>query len=239
MIYRVLIVEDDPMVAMINEQYVQKDVNFCVVGSVRNGKDALDFLQKEKVDLVIMDVYMPIMNGVEVLKKIRQEKIKTDVIMVTAANDTQTLENTMNLGVVDYLIKPFALERFLVSLEKFLLKKSTLQDTNVLDQNSVDKIITNSVPLVKSNQNQNQKIIQPLQIQLPKGIQQKTLELICNFIESKSQNTYIDGEQISKDVGLSSVTVRHYMNYLVQIKKVTQTINYKTGGRPCILYKKV
>ena len=72
--YKVLIVEDDPMVAMINEQYVSRNNNFSVVKTCRNGQEALDFLSGEKgeeIDLVIMDVFMPLLSGVEALKKIR------------------------------------------------------------------------------------------------------------------------------------------------------------------------
>ena len=117
--YKVLIVEDDPMVAMINEQYILKNKDFCVCGTCKNGVEALDFLRKNMVDLVLLDVYMPLMDGREVLKEIRNSKIETEVIMVTAANDTSTLEETVHLGVVDYLIKPFSFVRFQNALEKF------------------------------------------------------------------------------------------------------------------------
>ena len=76
--YKVLIVEDDPMVAMINEQYVCRNKNFCVQKTCRNGQEALDYLEAaqgdDKIDLVIMDVFMPLLNGVETLKKIREKK---------------------------------------------------------------------------------------------------------------------------------------------------------------------
>ena len=126
-IYKVLIVDDDPMVAMINEQYVCKNKQFKVAGSCRNGKEAIEFLEANPTDLVILDVYMPDMDGLETLKKIREKKISSEVIMVTAANDSGTLEETMHLGVLDYLIKPFAFERFQVALEKFISHKKILQ----------------------------------------------------------------------------------------------------------------
>ena len=64
MSYKVLIVEDDPMVSMINEQYVCKNQDFSVVASCRNGQDALDYLKSNEVDLILLDVYMPLMNGI-------------------------------------------------------------------------------------------------------------------------------------------------------------------------------
>ena len=219
--YKVLIVDDDPMVAMINEQYVCKNKQFKVVGSCRNGQDALNFLEKNPADLVIMDVYMPDMDGLETLKNIRQKKIQTEVIMVTAANDVATLEDTMHLGVIDFLIKPFAYERFQIALEKFISNRNAFRESPVLNQSSVDSIITNA-----------QKVSGK---EYPKGIQEKTLGLIRDYFEKNSG--WLSGEIIAENVGLSSVTIRRYMNFLVGSGEVEESINYETGGRPSMLYK--
>lgn len=220
--YKVLIVEDDPMVSMINEQYVCKNKNFSVVGTCKNGEEALSFLEKNKVDLIVMDVYMPNMDGLETLKLIRERKIKSEVIMVTAANDSQTLEETIHLGVIDYLIKPFAYERFQIALEKFSAKVETLKQKTVLDQNSIDSIISN--------------IAKTKEKTYPKGIQEKTLKLILAYFDKNSG--WQSGDMIAEQLGISIVTVRHYMNYLVKQKQFIEDINYSTGGRPCMLYKK-
>lgn len=219
--YKVLIVDDDPMVAMINEQYVCKNKQFKVVGSCRNGQDALNFLEKNPADLVIMDVYMPDMDGLETLKNIRQKKIQTEVIMVTAANDVATLEDTMHLGVIDFLIKPFAYERFQIALEKFISNRNAFRDSPVLNQSSVDSIITNAKKVSSK--------------EYPKGIQEKTLGLIRDYFEKNSG--WLSGEIIAENVGLSSVTIRRYMNFLVGSGEVEESINYETGGRPSMLYK--
>ncbi len=227
--YKVLIVEDDPMVAMINEQYVCKNKDFSVIKSCRNGQEALDFLESEEghaADLVIMDVFMPIMNGIETLKMIRRKKIDTEVIMVTAANDTATLEETMHLGVIDFLIKPFAFERFQVALEKFAIKSESLHKNagSVIDQSYVDSLIASPSASAKKEK------------ELPKGIQEKTLSLLIDYMNNTEN--WIPGDKIAEDVGLSAVTIRHYMNYLMDIKKVIGDINYSTGGRPSMLYRK-
>ena len=227
--YKVLIVEDDPMVAMINEQYVCKNKDFTVTKICRNGQEALDFLtgtDGSQIDLVIMDVFMPYLNGVETLKKIRENKLNCEVIMVTAANDPSTLEETMHLGVIDFLIKPFAYERFQVALEKFMTKEEAFRGANtIIDQSYVDSLISAS-PAASHNSDK----------ELPKGIQKKTLDLITDYMNEKSG--WISGDQISEEIGLSSVTVRHYMSYLMEIKKIKGEINYETGGRPSMLYKK-
>ena len=227
--YKVLIVEDDPMVAMINEQYVGRNKNFCIQKTCRNGQEALEYLEgvkdDGKIDLVIMDVFMPLMNGIETLKKIREKKLNCEVIMVTAANDPATLEEALHLGVIDFLIKPFAYERFQVALEKFIANEEAFRGANqTIDQSYVDSLISSSGSLHSQS------------VELPKGIQKKTLDLIIDYFKEKKG--WVSGDQISEDVGLSNVTVRHYMSYLMELNIVKGEINYETGGRPSMLYRK-
>lgn len=226
MAYRVLIVEDDPMVAMINEQYVKQNKNFTVSTICRNGEEALNFLEGNKIDLIVLDVYMPVMDGVETLKRIRDKKISSEVIMVTAANDTNTLEQTMHLGVLDYLIKPFTLERFLVALEKFLSQKETLKQNSIIDQNCIDRLMTQI--------GTQDKKIKPTEY--PKGINKKTLSSMIEYFNENPGWHSVD--MIAEKLKISIVTVRHYMNYLVKKRFALEDVNYETGGRPCMLYKK-
>ncbi|MBP5158020.1 MAG: response regulator [Treponema sp.] len=235
--YSVLIVEDDPMVAMINEQYVRKNKQFTVLGACRNGQEALDFLEDNTADLIILDVYMPIMDGVETLKQLRQRKCSSEVIMVTAANDAATLEDTMHLGVLDYLIKPFAYERFQVALEKFQAKRTALSSASVLDQSSVDSIMARAGGQGQASQHGGGAGRSGTESgkDYPKGIQEKTLMHILEYLEA--QKGWLNGDVIAENVGLSAVTVRHYMNYIVNTGKASESINYETGGRPCVLYR--
>lgn len=226
MSYSVLIVEDDPMVSMINEQYVLKGSDFSIAGTCRNGNEAIEFLKSNTTDLILLDVYMPLMDGINTLKKIREMKISSEVIMITAANDTTTIEQTMNLGVLDYLIKPFAYERFNVALEKFKIKHNLLKGSQVLDQHSLDSLITANF----------QKEKKELNINLPKGIQRTTLNRIKIFFDQNQNWQSVD--MISDALGISLVTARNYLNYLVSQKIVLEDINYSTGGRPSMLYKK-
>lgn len=219
--YRVLIVEDDPMVAMINEQYVTRNKNFTVVGRCKDGKSALEFLETQEADLMILDVFMPYADGFETLREIRKNKTSVDVIMVTAANDKESLEEALHLGVVDYLVKPFTFERFRVALDKYMAQMDALKELGTLNQKNIDFIIDNS-----------RKKSEELH---PKGIQEKTLELILEQLK-KHDSEWLTGDEIAEHIGLTGVTVRRYMNYLAETGVVVGEMNYETGGRPCMRY---
>ena len=103
--YRVVIVEDDPMISQLNYQYIQKEPDFQVVNLCKTGKEALQWLKKYPADLLILDVYMPIMSGLELLHTLRAMDFPIDVIMVTAANDPETVDTLFKLGAIDYLVK--------------------------------------------------------------------------------------------------------------------------------------
>jgi response regulator of citrate/malate metabolism len=220
--YKVLIVEDDPMVAMINEQYIKRNKNFQIVGKCNDGMSALDFLENNTVDLLILDVFMPKMDGFETLRQIRNKQITVDAIMVTAANERESLEEALHLGIVDYLVKPFTFDRFQMALEKYIAQNNALKDIETLNQKSIDHIFDNS-----------RKKSDDL---FPKGIQERTLIIIMEYLNS-NKGKWFTGDDIAAKVGLTSVTVRRYMNYLAESGRVVSEINYETGGRPCILYK--
>lgn len=222
-IYKVLIAEDDPMVSMINEQYVRKNSSFRIAGKCNNGLSALDFLASNAVDLVILDVYMPKMNGFETLRKIREKNIPVDVIMVTAANDRASLEEALHLGVVDYLVKPFSYERFSAALEKFISQREMLGDMGTLNQKNIDYIMDNT----RTSENEAR----------PKGIQDNTLDKILDYL-SENEGQWHTSEEIGDTIGLTKVTVRRYLNYLTSEGLVENEMDYSTGGRPSVKYRK-
>lgn len=218
--YKVLIVEDDPMVAMINEQYVLKHGKFKVVGKCQDGAKAIEFLAKNEADLVVMDVFMPKTDGFETLRRLRRDGKTIEAIMVTAANDRASIEEGLRLGVLDYLVKPFTFERFKVALDKFIAQKQTLRELDTLNQSNIDFIINQTRFRTTDS--------------LPKGIQEQTLGVILDCL---SCGEILTSEVISERTGLTAVTVRRYMSYLEGIGKVCGELNYETGGRPCMYYK--
>ena len=207
---------------LIVEQYVMKNKNFSVCGKCKDGLSALEFLETNSVDLIIMDVYMPKLDGFETLHQIRKKKISADVIMVTAANDRDSLEEALHLGIVDYLVKPFTFDRFQTALQKYITQQKALNELDTLNQKSIDFIIDSS-----------RKKSEDLH---PKGIQEKTLSIISEHLK-ENKNKWLTGDEIAEKTGITAVTVRRYMNYLVETGKAQGEINYETGGRPCMLYK--
>ncbi len=218
--YSVLIVDDDPMVAMINEQYVNRHKDFYVAAKCGDGKSALDYLSNNDVDLIFLDVFMPYMDGFETLRRIREQKISSDVIMVTAANERDALRESIQLGVIDYLVKPFTFERFRLALDKFIAQTDALEALNTVNQKSIDSLFTQSG---KGN-------LDPY----PKGIQKNTLRLIKEKLEN---NEWMTGEEIAEKTGLTTVTVRRYMTYLTETGIAESEMNYETGGRPSVVYR--
>ncbi len=220
--YKVLIVEDDPMVSMINEQYVNRNKAFLVVGKCKDGKSALDFLEKNEVDLIVLDVFMPLMDGFETLRQIRKNKKSVDIIMVTAANDRASLEEALHLGVVDYLVKPFTYDRFRIALDKYISHLEAFKNVDTLNQKNIDYIFGNS----------QKKSDEPY----PKGIQEKTLQTILDEMK-KSPSKWLTGDEVAERIGLTGVTVRRYLNHLAEKGVLLSEIDYETGGRPCMRYK--
>lgn len=219
---RVLIVEDDPMVTMILGQYVERQKGFSVAGTCDNGETALAFLTKDPVPLVLLDVRMPGMDGFTLLRELRYRQIDTDVILVTAAHDRQALTMAMRCGCIDYLVKPFTYERFCLAIEKYTALTTVLRRGDTFPQKAIDRLLGTT---------QRKSGDHP-----PKGIQEKTLARILEYMEDNS-GTWHTGEEIASHVGLTSVTVRRYMQYLEVSGKVMGEMDYATGGRPCMRYQ--
>ncbi len=220
---RIIVVEDDPLVAQLNATYLSRIDGFQVTGVFTNGLDALASLRENPVELAIIDVYMPVCTGVELLRRMRSEQIPTAVVMVTAATEMPVLEEALLLGIEDYIIKPFSYDRLRDSVLRFRDKTSLVRRADKASQDMVDRLLGNLPPKQPGRD-------------LPKGLNAKTLESIREvlFLESEGDHTC---ESISAASGLSRVTVRHYLNYLIETGFLTSAIDYETGGRPRVLYR--
>lgn len=217
--YRVVIVEDDPMVSLLDRSFTEKDSRFQVVEAFREGRTALQWLSCNEADLLILDVYMPTLTGLELLHQLRAQSIPTDVIMVTAADDAKTVDALLKLGVVDYLVKPFTIERFQQALDSFCRHRETVSGTAV-SQQMLDQLLARPGQITQAP---------------PKGLQESTLERVRDALRA-APAAGATSEALAQRTGLSAVTARRYLNYLVERGEAVSQVNYDTGGRPCRLY---
>ena len=224
--YRVLIVEDDPMVASIDRSYVERTADFTVVAVCKNGVEALELFKTEEIDLVVLDYYTPGMNGDEFLDKLHETGMRPEVIMVTSANSVEIVQELLSRGISDYLVKPFEYDRFREGLERFRRRREVLQDAGTgMRQEEIDRMLSRGAA-------ERLQDSEPL----PKGMNRQTLSLVREYLRNHLGQRFTS-EAIATQIGLSRTTVRRYVSVLVERGELTSTIDYQTGGRPGILYQ--
>lgn len=222
---RVLIIEDDPMVAEFNKRYLQEVKGFTLAGIVHTVMAALDYLKSQQVDLILLDVYMPGGTGLDLLRYIREKNILSDVILITAATDKENIQTALRYGAVDFLIKPFEFERFNQALIQYKEKYHFFANNNVLRQADLDGRILST----------EQKLSGESIDELPKGLTSSTLESILNVIQSKDNNQF-STDDISETTLISRVSVRKYLKFLSTLGVLEESLAYGIG-RPGYLYR--
>lgn len=124
---KVLLIEDDPMVQEVNKEFIMSVPGFQVATVAGNGEQGIQLIKEIRPDLVVLDVYMPKKDGVKTPQDIRKQKMKVDVIVISAAKDKETIGIMLQNGARDYIIKPFKFERMKESLESYKAFKSKIQ----------------------------------------------------------------------------------------------------------------
>ncbi len=178
-------------------------------------------ITKERPDLLILDVYLPDKSGIDLLRTIRSLHIPCDVILITAATETEVAEEGFRLGIFDYLIKPFDLDHLKESLVKYQQYRNRLSASANLNQSMVDDLKKiRSVGQTK---------------QLQSGIDYRTLEHVRESLVKTID--FQSAEDIAQHAKVSRSTVRTYLAYLVEEKMVEEKLQYGAVGRPQRLYR--
>lgn len=126
----ILIVEDDSDMQKILKIYLQREG--YQVNSVSNGRDAIDFLIVKAVDIVLLDWMMPIKNGMETLKEIRQLNIPVKILMLTAKGENADEAAGLTFGADDYLRKPFDIQILLLRIKKLCNSENHLRCNDIV-----------------------------------------------------------------------------------------------------------
>ena len=217
---KVLIVEDDPMVRDIHRRFIASIEGFTVVGEAATGKAALGLLEEKEANLVILDVYMPEMGGLDALRLIREKGRDLDVIMITAAQGGDIIKEASRLGVFAYLIKPFTFERFAHALESYKRYYHKLEDKEgAFSQDELNGFF------MAGDKNHASD--------LPKGLHNTTLQKTIEFMrDSGDQKAGISASELGTHLGVSRVTARRYLEYLVRAERAVVQPEYQDWGRP-------
>ncbi|USD66479.1 response regulator [Vibrio sp. SCSIO 43136] len=221
---RVMIVEDDMALAEVHRRYLEQIGGYDVVGLATSEQEALMQLDVIQPELVLLDVYLPDGNGLNILREIRQLQQPSDIILITAARDVDTLQEAMRGGVVDYLLKPVMFPRLEAALTKFQQQRNKLDMASGLDQSLVDTMMQTSADK------------QPQSIRLPKGIDAVTLDKIRALFNN---NTKLTADEAGTNIGASRTTARRYLEYLITSGELEADVLYGSVGRPERTYKKL
>jgi two-component system, CitB family, response regulator len=220
-----MIIEDDPMVRAINVKFLKRIEGFVLYKAVSNLTDAKKVISTKKPDLILLDVYLPKENGIDLLKWIRAQEIDIDIILITADKSIERIQEAFRYGVVDYLIKPFDFDRFKEALYQFKGRYDKFKNNDEIEQKELDKLIANSI--VSKNEED-----------FAKGLNRFTYRSIWDEIE-KSNYEDLTAEYLAEKLGIARVTVRRYLEYMEKENKVEKLVEYGKVGRPQYKYHKI
>jgi response regulator of citrate/malate metabolism len=215
--WRVLIVEDDRDVAFVHRELVSRVASFQVVGVAATGEEVLQAVKRLRPDLILLDLALPGMDGLSVLRELRGVGSSVEVIAVTARRDAETVRSIVHLGTVDYLVKPFTPERLRQALLVFLHRMAALGRVR-LDQHAIDEA---SGRVVRRS--------------LPRGLTEQTLDDVRAVLARADHG--LSADEAAAATGVARVTARRYLEYLVTTTEATVELVAIGAGRPRRAYR--
>lgn len=213
-----MLIEDDANVAQINAGLIAELPGYQVVSIHERYARALDLIRLVKPDLLLLDVYLMDGDGLKLLHELRAEQLAVEVIMITAANDTRTVQQALHAGALDFLIKPFSPQRLRAALTRFSDRMVTRGQEHNFSQRKLDALL-GFVPGEH----------------LPKGIDAETLGEVLRALNASAHP--MSAEDISQQLGLSRVTAWRYLEFLVTRQQVSPHPVYGAVGRPTKKYQ--
>ena len=218
-----LVVEDDARLADAHRQYVERVPGFRAVGVVHGGREALRFVGRHDVDLVLLDFYLPDMTGLDVCRALRAHGKAVDVIAVTSARDVQIVRSAVAQGVVQYLLKPFTLAAFRDKLERYAQYRGALTGAGAATAGQQD--VDRALAALRGSTGGR----------LPKGMSEATLDIIEGCLRGAPAG--MSAGEVAERVGVSRVTGRRYLEYLAEHGLARRSPRYGATGRPENVYR--
>jgi response regulator of citrate/malate metabolism len=214
----VLVVDDDFMVARVHRAFVERVEPFRVVGVAHTGEQAADAVDTLRPDLVLLDLYLPDLFGLDVIPRLRTAGHDCDVMVISAAREADAVRGAARHGVVDYLLKPFDFEDLRVRLERYAVQRGRLLATVVRSQADVDRVLAGAaVPASAVGT-------------LPKGMSVETAELIERTLREAEGS--LSAAECASLSGVSRVSARRYLEHFHTIGSADVSLRYGATGRP-------
>jgi response regulator of citrate/malate metabolism len=240
---RVLIVEDEPTAAEALALHVGRVPGFGVAGHVSAGADALRRVAAGGLDLVLLDIYLPDMSGLEVLRRLRAGGHTVDVIATTRARDLSVVQAAVSFGVTQYLVKPFTSGAVRQKLERHAAYRASLTATGpAVAQGQIDSLFGALRGTAEAGG-------LPKSSGLPKGISHESLQTIVAALrtalerDATGAHPAVDAgvgarsaAELAGTLGMSRVTTRRYLEYLVDAGLARRQARYGNAGRPELEY---
>jgi response regulator of citrate/malate metabolism len=215
-VIEVLIVDDDFMVARIHTGFVERTPGFTVTGVAHTGAQALAEAERLQPDLVLLDVYLPDVSGLDLLSGLREAAPEVDVLVISAAREADTVRRALRGGIVHYLMKPFSYEDLRVRLEHYQQAYAGIAGEQA-DQADVDRLFGVTGP----------------EKRLPKGFSAETLKLVEDALRSVPGGAAdLSAAEAASLLGISRVSARRYLEHLNETGKAEVTLRYGEVGRP-------
>ncbi|MEC4578139.1 response regulator [Streptococcus dysgalactiae] len=218
----VLIIEDDPMVDFIHRNYLEKTALFDSIMSSNSMASAQNILITYAIDLILLDIHIIDGNGISFLETLRAQHHPCEVIIISAANDGNSIRDGFHLGIIDYLIKPFTFERFEESIRQFVAHREQLANQK-LEQAQIDQLKC----LTNKKDTKNKQLLE-------KGLSESTFRWVMENIRTFEKPFTI--QELAKSCHLSHVSVRKYIAYLEENNQIDSQQIFTKIGRPYRVY---
>ena len=212
---RVLVVDDDFMVAKVHGAFVGRTPGFEVAGVAHTGTAALDAAEELRPDLVLLDIHLPDLSGVEVLRRLRERHPDVDVLVISAAKEVETVRTALRGGVVNYLLKPFDQDALRDRLQQYAADHRSLATT--VEQSELDKLFGSTRG-------------RPTPPKLPKGLSAESADLVAGVLRTCAED--LSASECAERTGLSRVSARRYLEFFVDTGRAEVRLRYGAAGRP-------
>jgi response regulator of citrate/malate metabolism len=217
--WRVLIVEDDEVVARVHCRYVAAQPAFSVAGVATSIAQARRLLADLRPDLVLLDLRLPGGHGIPLLRELRSDGATVEVIVVSGHAEATVVRTAFQLGVVDYLVKPFWLGRLGEALAAFSTRMEAL-GTRLVSQDAVDR--ARARPSKGGSTERT-------------AIRDDKLRQVRDALASGG--VAISAQEVASVTGMARVTARRYLEHLVAMGQCTVDQLAEGPGRPRKLYR--